>query len=125
MVESYIEDIVTTSLILPPPHFEGSSREGRPLPGYHYGSGGFKISLIAGCHADEPTGPRLLRHLVSYLSQQESSHPLLQGYSWWIVPHANPDGEVANRGWYAESDNHYSLPRYLQYAVRELPGDDM
>ena len=125
VLASYIEKILSHPLHLPAPHFEGSSREGSPIAAYHFGSGAFKISLIAGCHADEPTGPRLLRHLVSYLSQQESSHPLLQGYSWWIVPHANPDGEVANRGWYTESDNHYSLPRYLQYAVRELPGDDM
>lgn len=125
MAGAYIEDILAAPLRLPPPHFQGSSREGRPLPAYHYGSGPFKISLIAGCHADEPAGPRLLRHLVSFLSRQDESHPLLQGYNWWVVPHANPDGEAANRRWHSENDAYYSLPRYLQYAARELPGDDM
>lgn len=125
MLEPYIKDILASSTGLPSPHFEGTSREGRPLPAYQFGSGPFRISLIAGCHADEPAGPRLLRHLVSFLSRQEASHPLLQSYSWWAVPHANPDGEAANRRWYSESDSDYNLPRYLQHAVRELPGDDM
>lgn len=121
----YIEDLLATTIQLPAPHFESSGREGRPLAAYRHGSGPFRISLIAGCHADEPAGPRLLRHLVSFLSQLRESHPLLQEYSWWIVPHANPDGEAANRSWHSETDAYYSLPRYLRHAVRELPGDDM
>ena len=125
MLESYIEDILSAPLSPPPPHFQGNSREGRPVAAYRFGRGPFRISLLAGCHADEPTGPRLLRHLVSFLGRQEEGHPLLQDFSWWIVPHANPDGEAANRRWYSETDDCYSLPRYLQHTVRELPGDDM
>lgn len=122
---AYFEEIITTPVDLPLPHLQGSSRAGRLLPAYRFGNGPFRISLIAGCHADEPTGPRLLRHLVCFLSRLEEKHPLLKNYSWWIVPHANPDGEAANRRWYSEADDYYSLPRYLQHAVRELPGDDM
>ena len=125
MISPYIDDILATPILLPPAPFQGSSREGRPISAFQFGGGPFGISLIAGCHADEPAGPRLLRHLVSFLCQLDKSHPLLKGFNWWIVPHANPDGEAANRRWHNETDACYSLPRYLQHAVRELPGDDM
>ena len=39
----------------------GSSRQGRDIHGFCLGSGSIKVSLIAGCHADEPVGPLLLR----------------------------------------------------------------
>jgi len=103
----------------------GRSREGRPVLGHRFGGGGLRISLVAGCHADEPVGPRLLRHLVGFLSGAPDNHPLMQGKEWWIVPHANPDGEARNRAWYGDQDEAYHLGRYLAGAVRELPGDDM
>ncbi len=125
MLETYINTILATPIQLPPPPAGGQSREGRPLPAYRLGHGPQRISLIAGCHADEPTGPRLLRHLLSYLSRQEAGHPLLSGYSWWIIPHANPDGEAINRRWYSEKDQYYNLARYLRHAERAFPGQDI
>jgi len=47
------------------------------------------------------------------------------------VPHANPDGEARNAAWTAATMTDargrtvYELPRYLDGAVRELPGDDV
>jgi hypothetical protein len=72
----------------------GASREGRPIVGYRFGRGPTRVSLLAGCHADEPVGPRLLRHLAAFLGGLPADDPLLEGREWWIAPHANPDGDV-------------------------------
>lgn len=103
----------------------GFSRENRPIHAEVLGKGQRKISLIGGCHADEPVGPRLLRKLVAFLSSLEQDHPLLKNYRWYLVPHANPDGEVINKKWYGDDDAVFDLVPYLRYAVRELPGDDV
>jgi hypothetical protein len=103
----------------------GRSREGRPIRASRFGSGKRRVSLIAGCHADEPVGPRLLRHLVAYLSSVSPADPALERYQWWIVPHINPDGEEWNRAWYDDDDLQYDLVEYLTHVVRELPGDDI
>lgn len=103
----------------------GRSREGRPIQGYRFGSGPRRISLIAGCHADEPVGPRLLRRIVRVLSRIDENHSLLRKLEWWIVPQINPDGEARNRAWQSGSPTEYDLVDYLRHAVRELPGDDI
>jgi hypothetical protein len=108
----------------------GRSREGRPILGRRFGEGGTRISLIGGCHADEPVGPRLLRELVARL--EGGDRELLEGREWWIAPHVNPDGEERNRSWQERGPQQgdaapdtYDLPSYLAHAVREPPGDDM
>ena len=93
--------------------------------GYRFGSGGTRISLIGGCHADEPVGPRFLRRLVAFLAGLSTDHALLEGREWWVVPQANPDGESRNRSWQNGDPDLYDLPAYLEHVVRELPGDDM
>lgn len=103
----------------------GRSREGRSIYGVRLGSGPRRVSLIAGCHADEPVGPRLLRHVVSYLKDLPPHDPFLTGFSWWIVPHANPDGAARNRAWQSGNVPVFELTTYLRHAVRELPGDDV
>ena len=103
----------------------GSSRGGRELRAVVLGRGSKRISLVGGAHADEPVGPRLLRHLASYLQSLAMSDPLLARYTWWILPHVNPDGEAINRAWHADDDSEYDLIRYLGNVVRELPGDDI
>ncbi len=125
-----IEDRVDPILASDPGHAAparalGRSAEGRPVEGFLLGRGKTRISLIAGCHADEPVGPRLLRHLVSYLSSLAVDDPLLSEREWWIVPHVNPDGEARNRAWQKGKRHAYDLASYLAYAVRELPGDDV
>lgn len=125
MFQPLTQDILHTSILLPPPDRESRSREGRPIPAYQFGTGPIRISLIAGCHADEPTGPRLLRKLVCFMEGLSAEHPMLRHFQWWIVPHVNPDGEAANQRWHHETDERYDLARYLRYAVRELPGDDV
>ena len=102
-----------------------TSREGRPVLGFRFGRGETRVSLIAGCHADEPVGPRMLRRLVSFLESVGSEDPILKQFEWWIVPHANPDGEVRNSGWHDPDCGEFNLERYLLGVVREAPGDDL
>ncbi|UCC71994.1 MAG: peptidase [Gemmatimonadota bacterium] len=103
----------------------GLSREGRAVHAFRFGRGARRVSLLAGCHADEPVGPRLLRHLAAYLGTLPGDDPLLSEHEWWIVPHINPDGAERNRPWQQEGAEAYDLGEYLASAVRELPGDDI
>jgi len=103
----------------------GRSREDRPILGFRIGRGALRVSLIGGCHADEPEGPRLLRHLAAFLGGLDASQPLLAEHEWWIVPHVNPDGEERNRAWQEDGAEAYDLAAYLTHAVREPPGDDI
>ena len=113
----------------------GRSREGRPIDAWRLGTGPVAISLIAGCHADEPVGPELLRRLCAWLAGRPAEHPLLTGYRWSVVPHVNPDGEQRNAGWSRATDSvtdhrgnpdrGFDLAAYLDGAVREPPGDDV
>ncbi len=103
----------------------GRSREGRPIHGYRFGGGGPRVSVLAGCHADEPVGPRLLGHLVPYLSSLDPTDPLVAGCEWWIIPHVNPDGAALNERWQHRDAEAYSFVEYLPGRVRELPGEDV
>lgn len=125
MLQLFSEELLKIPVQLPPPHRAGFSREGRPLPAYCFGAGSFRISLLAGCHADEPTGPLLARKVVTFLSRLPAAHPCLKDYSWWIVPHANPDGEAVNQRWYEHSDRVYNLASYLRFVDRSAPADDL
>ena len=108
----------------------GTSREGRPIQGFRLGSGPVRVSLIGGCHADEPVGPRFLARLAAFLGSLETGHTMLTGYEWWIVPHINPDGRERNKGWQGDDvpiapSDAYDPVRYISHVVRELPGDDL
>lgn len=103
----------------------GRSLEGRPILGYRFGSGPLRVSLIAGCHADEPVGPVLLRRLAGFLLALPPDDPLLRVAEWWIVPHVNPDGEARNRAWQTPIPDSFDPVRTLADAIRELPGDDL
>ena len=104
----------------------GASREGRDLVAYRFGRGHHRVSLIAGCHADEPVGPAMLDRLAAYLARLPRSAPPVAEITWYLVPHVNPDGEARNRAWVGERlGAEIDLARYLRRAVRELPGDDV
>src|SRR5215217_7302836 len=100
----------------------GRSREGRDILGAVLGSGPRHVSLIGGCHPDEPVGPAMLRRLVSHLSSRPDTR-----YTWYIVPHVNPDGEARNAAWSEPGlrEGTFDLGLFLRHAVREKPGDDM
>lgn len=99
-----------------------TSREGRPLFGHILGHGPLRVSLIAGCHGDEPMGPQVLRGLLEDLSRPD--HPWLSRATFRIVPDANPDAAERNASWWDPRDG-ADLPSYLLDRVRELPGDDL
>ena len=122
----------------PPLHPIGRSRDGREILGGVFGGGGhggLRISLIGGCHADEPVGPAMLRRLSAFLAALPPDDPLRTGATWYLVPHVNPDGEERNRAWSevtlpaaghrGAEDRIYDLPLYLRHVVRERPGDDV
>ncbi len=113
----------------------GTSRQGRGITGYRIGSGPRSISLIAGCHADEPVGPAMLDRLTAWLLELPASAPAASRFTWFLVPHVNPDGEAHNASWtdsvFGEgtdpiaADAGIDVGHYLARAVREPPGDDV
>lgn len=128
-----IEEILESEA--PPPLRPiGRSREGREILGAVLGRGPRRLSLIAGCHSDEPVGPAMLRRLASYLASNPGD-PLLADSTWYVVPHVNPDGEARNAVWSSytlpavdhlgREDRVFDLHLYLRNVMREKPGDDM
>lgn len=113
----------------------GRSREGRPIRAWRLGEGRHRVSLIGGCHADEPVGPDMLRRLVAWLERRPATHPARTRVAWRVVPHVNPDGAHRNRAWVRETvpvadsagqaDRGFDLPAYLAHVVREPPGEDV
>jgi len=109
----------------------GRSREWRAIRGFRLGHGPVRVSLLAGCHADEPVGPWMLRRLAAFLSGgAPSATRLLESATWTILPHVNPDGEARNLAWTGDGVD-LDLARgidaasYLRHVVREAPGDDI
>jgi len=133
MLELPIEEILAAPRELGSPI--GASREDRPVYGLAIGAGTVRISLIAGCHADEPVGPAMLERFAGWLASRPAEHPALRDVHWRIVAHANPDGEARNESWTTATlpttdhigaeDRGYDLAAYVQHVVRELPGDDV
>lgn len=103
----------------------GASRDGRPVRGARLGEGGVRVSLLAGSHADEPVGPRLLRRLLSFLRTLPRSDPWRSDLEWWVLPHVNPDGAARNRGWTEGEPDRYDPAAYVASVVRESPPDDV
>ncbi len=103
----------------------GRSREGRGILAVQHGSGPRILSLIGGCHADEPTGPILLRKLSSYLHGLPADDPILTACTWNIIPHTNPDAEAINQRWYRGDEESFDFERYCTYRFREAPGEDL
>ncbi len=101
----------------------GASEQGRELRGYLIGRGAKHVSLIAGCHSDEPVGPETLRHLVAGLLVQSAElAQLLSRFTLVVVPHVNPDGEAVNRPWIEAWPD---VESYVEQVFRELPGRDV
>jgi hypothetical protein len=98
----------------------GESREGRPLHVYSFGEGESNVSVIAGCHADEPVGPitaRLLSQAITTIAPN-----LLDACTFHVIPDMNPDGADRNRGWFERFPD---IHAYVNGTVREKPGDDI
>lgn len=105
----------------------GRSREGRPIRAWRLGEGRRRVSLLGGCHADEPVGPHLLRKLVAWMAGLPAEDPVRRGFEWWILPHVNPDGEARNRAWYEAGPDglSYRPVDFIRQVDREAPGDDV
>jgi hypothetical protein len=101
----------------------GQSEEGRPVLAAIVGTGPKHVSLLAGAHADEPVGPDTLRRLIPTLLDGKEDHAaVLDRFTFFIIPHVNPDGEARNRGWI---DAWPDWKAYTEHVVRELPGRDI
>lgn len=98
----------------------GCSRAGQPLFGYSLGDGPHRVTITAGCHADEPVGPMTAQALADLLAAHAPD--LLESCHFRVVPQMNPDGADRNRAWFADPPD---FETYLAHAVRELPGDDV
>ena len=130
-----IEEILSSDLPVPSGRAIGRSREGRDIAAYLFGRGDRHVSLIGGCHADEPVGPAMLRRLAAFLAARPKEDPLLTRFTWYVVPHVNPDGEARNAAWsdaalpavdhLGAPDRVYDLSLYIRHVIRERPGDDM
>ena len=131
-----IESILSPGrLVLPAAEILGRSRDGREISGYRLGHGPTHVSLIGGCHADEPVGPAMLEKLVGWLATQKPDSPALAELTWLVVPHVNPDGRDRNAIWsetliptvdhQGVPDRGYDVVAYSREAIRELPGDDI
>ncbi|HYG63255.1 MAG TPA: M14 family zinc carboxypeptidase [Thermoanaerobaculia bacterium] len=130
-----IEEILASGIAPPSGRLIGRSRQGRDIVGHVLGTGGPHVSLIGGCHSDEPVGPEMLRRLAGFLAALPADHPLLISFTWYVVPHVNPDGEAVNSAWSGHPlpavdsrgapDRVYDLGLYLRHVMREPPGDDM
>ena len=78
-MQELFEDIIAVpETFRPDGEIIGYTRKRRPLLAHRFGRGRCRVSLIAGCHADEPVGPRFLNHLVGYLSRLAPDGPLLK-----------------------------------------------
>lgn len=124
MLELHFDRIIACKDPAPRGDEIGRSRMGRPIVAHTIGEGPLRASLVAGCHADEPVGPRFLRCLVRYLGG-ENGAALRRAATWSVVPHANPDGAEANAAWQTPAPPRYDFASYLRHRVRELPGDDI
>jgi hypothetical protein len=103
----------------------GKSREGRSIEAHKFGNGPRILSLIGGCHADEPTGPLLLKKLSHFLNSLPPESPILTKYSWHLIPHTNPDGESVNRAWYRGDEEVFDFKLFAEHRRREAPGEDL
>lgn len=101
----------------------GQSEEGRDIWAFKFGQGSRKVSLLAGCHSDEPLGPEMLRRLVQiFYNKGEHLVELWEEFTFYILPHINPDGESRNAKWIKAWPN---FEAYMSSAFRELPGRDI
>lgn len=96
----------------------GHSRAGQELFGIRFGTGPRRVSIVAGSHADEPTGPATAQALPLHWAGTE----WLTRFTFVVVPQINPDGADVNRAWFSDPPD---LVRYAEHAVRESPGDDI
>ena len=101
----------------------GRSEENREITAVVLGHGSRRISMLSGSHADEPVGAETLCHFIQHiLANLPNNLALLEKYTFFILPHINPDGEARNKNWIQRWPR---VESYLQNVVRELPGRDM
>jgi hypothetical protein len=98
----------------------GTSREGRPIYGFEFGEGSRHVSVVAGCHADEPIGPMTAQCLHWHIRAQFPD--LHRNFRFHVVPNINPDGAERNRVWFSDP---LEIHTFLNHVIRELPGDDI
>jgi hypothetical protein len=118
LASSFLDDLEDLELLS-----RGESEEGRPLMLWRWGRGPIKVSLLAGCHSDEPLGPHVLRRWLKRCTRGAGDvESLLETFSFYICPHINPDGENKNLSWVKKYPD---FDAYVEHAFREKPGRDL
>jgi hypothetical protein len=106
-------------------HDLGFSEEGHPIYAVELGTGPLNVSLLAGAHSDEPVGPETLRTMLMQLlshPNQQAFQNILESFTFYIIPHINPDGEAVNHAWIRQWPD---MSAYIEHAFREQPGRDL
>ena len=96
---------------------------GDPIYMFRYGNGLKRILLVGFVDPDEPTGALALQTLITKVFVQEPS--LLNEYTWYFIPVADPCGAKLNEEWFREPYNTrlYLLERFKVKVIDwKLPG---
>jgi len=96
---------------------------GDPIYMFKAGRGSKKILLIGFVDPDEPVGALALQILVTKVFDREPG--LLNEYTWYFIPVADPCGTKLNEGWFHDPYNTrlYLLERFKVKVVEwKLPG---
>lgn len=92
----------------------GQSRNGRPLELVALGDGARSALVVAGIHANEPTGCLVADLLMHELVENDSLRRRLDT-TWHFINPVDPDGFVLNEGWFSRVP---SLSDYFQHFYR-------
>jgi hypothetical protein len=92
----------------------GQSRNGRPIELVTLGAGARSALVVAGIHANEPTGSLVADLLMHELAENDSLRRRLDT-TWRFVNPVDPDGFVLNEGWFSSAP---SLSNYFRHFYR-------
>ena len=92
----------------------GQSRNGRPIELVTLGGGARSALVVAGIHANEPTGCLVADLLMHELTENDSLRRRLDT-TWHFINPLDPDGFVLNEGWFSSAP---SLSNYFRHFYR-------
>lgn len=99
----------------------GTSRLGEPIPCLTI-EGGQRHALVFGSpHPNEPIGCLAAIHLARAMSENDALRHGL-GFTWHVIPCADPDGMRLNEGWFAGP---FARTHYARHFYRPAPDEQV